>query len=347
MILLERNYKWLPPILSLTLSILLLFFTYWSIVPNFSIVECFGYASTYLYLVWFNGVVYLSTHLSRFFDQFLPFTKHSSLRLSVELLTLFLFSFLFFFFVLATINLHADKPLPNIFNKNNIILGVYQSLVLLLYTSLTITDNFLRKWREESIKTETLKHDKLRAENRVLQAYLNPHFLFNSLNVLISEIEYDPIQAKKFAMNLSHIYRYVLQSKEASEVTFQTEWKAMKHYLNIHQIRLGDGLILEMDIEEEDSQLILPPLSIQLLLENCFKHNVATLRKPLKINIEMKDNYFRVVNNKQQKNKKQESYNIGLTYLNECFKTLDPEVKIEINDTDEVFEVKLPLILKK
>ncbi|WP_052444372.1 sensor histidine kinase [Flammeovirga sp. OC4] len=347
MILLERNYKWLTPALSITLSLLLLYFTYWSIIEDFKLINAFSYISTYLYLIWFNGVVYLGRHLSNFYENVLPFKKNPSYRLTLELVSLFVMAFLFFYVVLITTNLHSNKPSPHIINKNNLILGVIQSLILLLYCSLTITDDFLRKWRDESIKTETLKQDKLRAENRALQAHLNPHFLFNSLNVLISEIEYDPAQAKKFAMDLSYTYRYVLQTKEATEVTFETEWEAMKHYLDLHQVRLGEGLQLNLTIHDEHSQKIIPPLSLQLLLENAFKHNVATLRKPLKIKVEMKDDFVRVKNNKQLKQKKQESYNIGLTYLKESFKALDKKAQIDIIETDDYFSVTIPLLKKE
>ncbi|KXX71034.1 sensor histidine kinase [Flammeovirga sp. SJP92] len=346
MILLERNYKWLTPALSITLSLLLLYFTYWSIIEDFKIIDILGYVSTYLYLIWFNGVVYLGRHLSNFYENVLPFKKNPGYRLTLELISLFVMAFLFFYVVLITLNIHSNKPSPYLIEKSNLILGVIQSLILLLYCSLTITDDFLRKWRDESIKAETMKQDKLRAENRALQAHLNPHFLFNSLNVLISEIDYDPAQAKKFAMDLSHTYRYVLQTKEATEVTFETEWEAMKHYLDLHQVRLGEGLHLDIDIENEHAQEIIPPLSIQLLLENIFKHNLATIRKPLTIKIVMKGGYFTVENNKQLKNKKQESYNIGLTYLKESFVALDKEAEVQLEETDDYFSVTIPLLKK-
>ncbi|NME68612.1 sensor histidine kinase [Flammeovirga aprica] len=346
MIVLEKNLKWVTPILSPLLSLLLLYFTYWSIIGDTEEINAFSYVSTYLYLIWFNGMVYFSGHLSNFYENFIPIRKNPSLRLTLELITLFVMALLFFYVVLITINLHSNKPSPHIIQKNNLILGVIQSLILLLYCSLIITDDYLRKWRDESIKAETLKQDKLRAENRALQAHLNPHFLFNSLNVLISEIEYDPVQAKKFAMDLSHTYRYVLQIKEATEVTFETEWEAMKHYLDLHQVRLGEGLNLDLNIENEKSQRIIPPLSLQLLLENVFKHNVATIRKPLTIKVEMREDFIKIENNIQLKNKKQESYNIGLTYLKESFKAMDKNAQVEITETSDYFSVTIPLLNK-
>ncbi|MBB6460230.1 sensor histidine kinase [Flammeovirga kamogawensis] len=344
MILLERNYKWLQPVLSISISLILLVFTYWSINSDFDMTKMFSYMSTYLYLLWFNGFVYLSTKFTLFFDKFLPFEKHSSLRLTVELVSLFLMAFIFFYIVMVILNINGAIDEPHVMNKNNTIIGIFHSLVLLLYSSLTITDNFLRKWRTDSLKIEVLKQDKLRAENRALQAQLNPHFLFNSLNVIISEIDHDPKLAKQFALDLSHTYRYVLQSKDVESVTFETEWEAMQAYIHLHQVRLGEGLKVLTSIDELSNQKKIPPLSIQLLLENCFKHNQATLRKPLMITIFSDGNQFSIENNKQPKNKSADTYNIGIQYLKESFKQLDQQTSIYVEENETTFKITIPLI---
>ncbi|NLR93535.1 sensor histidine kinase [Flammeovirga agarivorans] len=344
MILLERNYKWLPPILSFVISLILFVFTYWAASKEFMIREMLGYPITYLYFIYFNGTVYLSIKLSKFFYNIKYFQIHTNTRLFVELMSLFAMSFIFFYVTLITSSVMSGRGDAIIFTKNNTIIGVFQGLVLLLYSSLTITQDFLNKWRQSSIEISELQKQKLRAENRALQAHLNPHFLFNSLNVLISEIDYDPKSAKRFALDLSTIYRYVLNSKDKELVSFKEEWEVMQGYIHLHQVRLGEGLIFESEIHKDSLDKKIPPLSLQLLLENCFKHNQATLRKPLHLSIISDTNKVIVKNNVQLKSQKPESYNIGLKYLNDSFHHIDSNATVKIEQNENEFIVEIPLL---
>ncbi|ANQ52425.1 histidine kinase [Flammeovirga sp. MY04] len=345
MTILEKDYPWLSPVLTFFVSIILFLFTYWSVSDDFYIREMFFFPITYIYLIYFNGTVYVGKRISKYMDNF-SIRDKPHLRITIELVFLCILSFLFFYISIVLLGIINEKENPFQFRKQEVVLALNQCIVLLLYSSLAVTDDFLRKWRTSSLQIAELKQEKLKVENRALQSQLNPHFLFNSLNVLVSEIDYDPQSAKTFVLDLSNIYRYVLDSKDKELVPLKEEWEFMKRNIRIHQVRLGDGLLLKENIDSTQMELKIPPLALQLLLENCFKHNTATVRKPLTIEIEVKDGFISVINNKQLKPQKPQSHKIGLTFLKEAYKNfLDGEVVVEENE--EYFKVKVPLIDEK
>ncbi|MBI9062268.1 MAG: histidine kinase [Marinilabiliaceae bacterium] len=155
-------------------------------------------------------------------------------------------------------------------------------LFVLLYIISKHSLNSLGKYYKE---TEKLKEEKSKAEYKALQDQINPHFLFNSLNVLVSEIEYNPSNAQTFTRKLSNVYRYVLQSRNHELVTIEKELKFNESYIYLHQVRLEGSLQYQVKVDEESRRAQIPPLTLQLLCENAIKHNIATTKKPLLINI--------------------------------------------------------------
>ncbi|OHX64102.1 sensor histidine kinase [Flammeovirga pacifica] len=342
MILLQKDSPWLSPIITFSVSIILFLFTYWSVTDDFYIREMFLYPITYIYLVYFNGTVYVSKKISKYLGG-LKIRDKPQLRIILELVFVIFLSFFFFYISIVLLGIINEKENPFHFRKQETVIAINQCIFLLLYSSLAVTDDFLRKWSTSSLKVAELEKEKLKVENRALQSQLNPHFLFNSLNVLVSEIDYNPQSAKDFVLDLSSIYRYVLDSKDIDLVSLEKEWEFMKRYISIHQVRLGDGLKFETQIDSTQMSKKIPPLALQLLLENCFKHNTATLRKPLKIAIKIENGLVEVQNNRQLKSIKPKSYKIGLTFLKEAYKNfLEEEVIVE--EGEDYFKVILPLI---
>lgn len=113
-----------------------------------------------------------------------------------------------------------------------------------------------------------------------------PHFLFNSLNTLISEIEYAPKNAILFTQRLSDVYRYILQSQQQRLVTIESELSFIDSYIFLHKVRLGDCIRIENRIEADNYDLKLPSLTLQLLVENVIKHNIINMDMPMNILID-------------------------------------------------------------
>ena len=193
----------------------------------------------------------------------------------------------------------------------------------------------LRQWAAE------LQRANNTARYTALQQQLNPHFLFNSLNTLIAEIEYDPARAVSFTRRLSEVYRYVLQVQDRPLVTLGEELRFAEAYLYLHRVRLGDCLGCRIEIPDDVRECRLPPLTLQLLIENVIKHNAITASHPLEIAITAGGGWLTVSNPVRPK-RGTETGGVGLRNLsNRCRIMLGRE--IEIADTGGRFTVKIPL----
>lgn len=187
-------------------------------------------------------------------------------------------------------------------------------------------------------KTETAKFESLKNQ-------LDPHFLFNSLNVLTSLIGENPNQAERFTTKLSKVYRYVLEQRNKDLVPIEEELKFAKTYMELLGMRFEDAVKFNIPDIISTNELKIVPLSLQLLLENAVKHNVVSTSKPLTINIYEEDNYLIIENNINPKEALGKSTKIGLQNIADRYGLITQRgVKIENNN--KKFKVSLPLLIK-
>ena len=135
-------------------------------------------------------------------------------------------------------------------------------------------------------RAEELEESTAEARYRTLQNQLNPHFLFNSLNTLVSEIEYNPVNAIEFTRNLADTYRYILYCQDKHTVELNEELQFLDTYVLLQKVRLGDCLQVDNRIADKFGETPVPPLSLQLLVENVIKHNVISMKKPMTVNVD-------------------------------------------------------------
>lgn len=197
-------------------------------------------------------------------------------------------------------------------------------------------------WRESERKINEIKQEKLKLSYNSLQDQLNPHFLFNNISVLKSLIYYDRKKALVFTEDFADVYRYVLKSAEKRTVKLSDELEFVKKYLALHKSRLGNGLITNISVDPALLALEIAPLSMQLLIENAIKHNVADDDNVLIINILTSDKSIEVNNNIHPK---ESSYSTqkGLDNLIKRYEFLCKQA-IEINNDEKTFSVRIPLI---
>ena len=182
----------------------------------------------------------------------------------------------------------------------------------------------------------------MRYHYETLKNQLNPHFLFNSLNTLSSIIYHDVQQADKFIFKLSSVYRYILDQHESKLVSLDNELTFVRDFFFLQQLRDGDRIHLEIEVDQPSRYQILP-VSLQLLVENALKHNMATTEKPLNIKISMSGNqYLMVKNNRQPKQQLEGSFQIGLKNLNERV-TMITGKDLIVEKNEEMFSVKIPI----
>lgn len=167
--------------------------------------------------------------------------------------------------------------------------------------------------------------------------------MFNSLNVLSGLISKDTGKAQQFIDEFSHIYRYVLETIEQPVTTLEKELDFMRSYLFLQQIRYGNDLSYAVDIPAHLLQLILPPLSLQVVLENAIKHNVINESKPLKIEVFSHNKHLVVKNNIQPKISMGKSTGLGLKNLTKRYAMISAKEPVFSVDTN-YYIAKLPLI---
>jgi len=203
---------------------------------------------------------------------------------------------------------------------------------------------FFEKWKQTFRQNEELKNRQIRTQYEVLQNQMSPHFLFNSLNTLASIIPEDSEAAVSFTVRLSDVYRYILQNKERELVALEEEIAFVKSYLFLLRMRFPDNLTFEFDIAPEYQQLNLPPLTLQMLIENAIKHNVISKSKPLHISIYIDNGKSVVVkNNLQKKEWVEKSTKTGLENIMKRYEILGSR-KIDIISSANNFMVAVPLI---
>ena len=201
---------------------------------------------------------------------------------------------------------------------------------------------FLQNWRLSEIRAAKLEAAHMAAQFESLQNQVNPHFLFNSLNVLSTLVYRDQDLATKFIKQLSKVYRYVLEAKNKEVVSLETELKALEAYIFLVKIRFGTGFIFDNQLPTH-SKGHLAPLSLQMLVENAVKHNIADKNHPLVVKLYEENGRVIVHNNLQLKRKLQHSVGIGLINIKKRYQYLS-DVPVTIDETNHYFKVGLPIV---
>jgi hypothetical protein len=204
----------------------------------------------------------------------------------------------------------------------------------------------LKKTSKKEVVEQKLIATSANAQFESLKNQLDPHFLFNSLNVLSSLIDENPRQAQKFTASMSKIYRYVLEQKDKELVTVEDEVEFAKTYCDLLKTRFEDSVDFVFDVNKDDLRRFVVPLSLQLLLENCIKHNFATSSKPLIIKIFSENNTLCIENNLQAREQIKESAGIGLANIVQRYSLLTKR-NVFIEKSEDYFKVKLPVLSAK
>ncbi|HJV20288.1 MAG TPA: histidine kinase [Sediminibacterium sp.] len=210
---------------------------------------------------------------------------------------------------------------------------------------------FFEKWRSEVTETNKLeilshrlKENALQSELEVLKLQLDPHFLFNNFSILTQLIDINKDAAQEFLSNLSKVYRYILTTGKKDIVSLDAELKFVETYFHLIKIRHGETIHLSVNVPDTDRRKGIPPVTLQLLLENAIKHNISTLKQPLHLSIvSLGEDKIIVKNNLQRININYNSTGMGLKNIKERYQLLEGEAP-EIIETATSFEIVLPLL---
>ena len=227
--------------------------------------------------------------------------------------------------------------------------AIYYILALLITIVVTIFFHalyFYKAWQEKKVKEQKIIAGTASAKFDALKNQLDPHFLFNSLNVLTSLIDEDPEQAQNFTTALSKVYRYVLEQKNKDLVSVDEELQFARTYVKLLKMRFEDSIQFEMPETSGFPEGKIVPLSLQLLLENAVKHNVVSSKRPLHIKVFEEGGKLIIQNNIQEKQVVKKSSGVGLRNIRQRYQILSNR-EVSINQSEGQFMVSLPILTKK
>jgi len=313
------------------------------ILPIDELIRLFGINLMYAFVLTF-----LNSYFYVFLESKFTWKENSKKRLiigAIGSITLTMIGLAVLRFV--TMVIIFGRPLESFLNDKNAVTYYVFGLVITIIVSLVFHAMFFykalseKKVSEQQIvaKTETAKYESLKSQ-------IDPHFLFNSLNVLTSLIEENPKQAEKFTTKLSKVYRYVLEQKSKDLIDLNEELHFAKTYMELLKMRFENAVTFEIPEKASNPELKIIPLSLQLLLENTIKHNVVSEESPLKVIISEEHGYLKVTNNYNPKTVLEKGTKVGIKNIVERYNLLTLK-KVEVEKLNNQFVVKLPLLTQK
>ncbi len=231
---------------------------------------------------------------------------------------------------------HIRNPL-----KLNIIYATLINLFLHLVNAILF---FFNEYRQQWTEAEELRRTSEQAQLQLIRNQVNPHFLFNNLNVLSGMVIKDNPEANRFIEAFSKVYRYILSNQQKELVELRSELEFIQPYLFLLHKRFEEGLSVSIDIPENYMSWHVVPAALQMLIENAIKHNVVSRQKPLHIDIRINGNHsLQVKNNLQPRIMKEASTRIGLQNIRKRYELISGH-SVRVSHTHETFEVNLPLL---
>jgi two-component system, LytTR family, sensor kinase len=216
---------------------------------------------------------------------------------------------------------------------------ILSALVITLYEAISF---YVQLQRAEADKAQ-LERQNVESQLEGLRNQVNPHFLFNSLNTLVYLIPEDANKAVRFVQQLSKVYRYVLESRDAKIIPLHEELEFLQSYIFLLKERFGDNLKVNIGNLKTNPDAAIIPLSLQMLFENAIKHNVISNGKPLDIQVFTDNGHLVVRNNLQKKNQVMDSTGVGLQNIMDRYRMLSAQ-EVKVNISSDYFSVGLPIL---
>lgn len=294
--------------------------------------------STAIFMSQWLGHSYIQTQIAKKYS----WIDKTFQRMALTIISIVVYSVSAFLAVQIIMNLIVFQEVPDYLLNPNfkmlrlpVIISFFVSLIAAAY-------GFFVSWKASIVEQETLKREMLSYKYEALRNQINPHFMFNSLNVLSDLVYDDQKLAVNFIHQFSDIYRYVLDSREKELVPLEEELDFIEKFIFLLKTRFENKFEVDLDIQVENKDLIVP-LALQLLIENAVKHNEVSSANPLKISITRSGNYIVVSNPIKLKKTGDDSKKIGLKNLQQQFSYFTDK-ELTISTQNNLFTVTLPIL---
>lgn len=335
---LSYNRQLLPIYLVIgCLLLILIFYVFSTFAPNIMVLVTIGWVLIITFLLWFGNRI-----ISRFLNKELPWAEYLTLRFFVQLLASLTYALICInaSYLVFKLLFTQDPPSPDqIFMVN-----VYSIFLILPIFSIYYVLYFIREWKKSKIESELFQKESMKSQLANLKNHLDPHFLFNNLNILSSLIEKGEDDSKEYLNKFAEVYRYMLQNNTMELIPLREELNFIDAYLQLIKMRFQYGLNIIIEIPEDKLDFTLPPLTLQLLVENSIKHNALSKEHPLIIEIKYRnENHLQIRNNIIAKKIKFHSNGSGLKNIENRYKYFT-EKEVAIENDGAFFSVKIPLL---
>ena len=293
---------------------------------------------TVLVMLWIGNRLLTLT-----FNRYLSWHSYGNIRFFVHLISGILYSLLVINGTYAALKylLTIDPPT----RSQVIVMNVYGAILFIPAFSIYFSLHFLKSWRRSEVESEKFQKESIRSQLESLKSQIDPHFLFNNLNILSSLIDKDKERSKTFLNKFADVYRLLLRSRTEDLVTLREELDFIESYCFLIQTRFDESIRFTIDIPPPLKRLSLPPLTLQLLIENAIKHTLITEKKPLWIQVSSdSEDTIVVSNNLNEKLPGDARYSgNGLENIRKRYRHFTDK-RIHVEKTHAEFKVTIPLI---
>ncbi|MDA3890890.1 MAG: histidine kinase [Salinivirgaceae bacterium] len=290
------------------------------------------------------GITIIVFQEIKWLEKVLPWKKRAKFRLPAEfLITNITVLTLMGIFGLFTFEAHCSFH-GNVGFKEHMLHEFTIGVVLLTFVLSFVEGNyFFTEWKKSLLLTEKLKKESLEAQLESLKNQVNPHFLFNSLNVLSNLVHKDANRAEEFIDQFASVYRYVLNIQDKAAVTLGDELDFINSYIFLQKIRFQNGFTINIDIDKDCYGHYVVPMSLQMMLENAIKHNVVAEEDPLDVKIYLEEDRIFVVNKINLRFDENKSIGMGLNNLRQRYFLLSG-IMPEFDEKNGDFVASIPLL---
>jgi LytS/YehU family sensor histidine kinase len=275
-------------------------------------------------------------------DLWFPWLKYGKKRFFAHLLIGIFYSTSILnlaYFIFKTL-LTTEPPTAEQFITINIFGAIFLLPIFSIYFSL----QFLSHWQSSELEMEKFQKESMRSQLATLKNHLDPHFLFNNLNILSALIDKDRDMSQEFLVRFAQVYRTMLLTKVEDLITLEEEMEFIKSYIYLITTRFEDNIQFKIEIDDEAYFAMLPPLTIQMLLENAIKHNIITEKVPLIITIRNNNSRLEVTNNLNEKPEDLKTKSgTGIKNIIERLKYFTDEEMI-MEKTEHEYRVSIPMM---
>jgi len=287
-------------------------------------------------LVLGNGII------SRQFDKRLPWLKFGKRRLFAHLLLGITYSLIIINVAYILFKLIFTKEPPT--SGQMIVTNAYGLVMFIPAFCVYFSLHFLGHWQKSELETEKFKKETLKSQFDNLKNHLDPHFLFNNLNILSALIDKDKEESKLFLDKFADVYRSLLKTKDEDLISVQDELEFINAYIYLLKTRFEENVIFNISVEKDALFKMIPPLTVQLLMENAIKHNIISEKRPLIVDVTSDGQSIKVCNSLNERPTDQtEVPGSGLDNIRNRYAYFSDEL-ITVNKTEQEFCVTIPMI---